>query len=201
MARPLQFDRDSALRQATALFWTQGYHATSLSMLLDCMGIARSSFYASFVDKRSLFMECLELFGQRTAAKMPALTTEAPLSVIGDFFAATLLNVKTEQLQRGCLLVNSILELAETDPQLSELSSKQLSIIQGAFEQALHVAAEQGRFVSTLSAAEAAEQLMIINQGLRVQSRKGTDKTQLWRSFQTSLRLLGLDPSATAVSR
>ena len=49
--------------------------------------------------------------------------------------------------------------------------------------------------------AEAAEQLMIINQGLRVQSRKGTDKTQLWSSFQTSLRLLGLDPSTTAVSR
>jgi TetR/AcrR family transcriptional repressor of nem operon len=196
MARPTQFDRESALDKATKLFWTQGYHATSLSMLLEGMGIARSSFYASFVDKRSLFIECLQRFGQRTVAEIPADNDDAPLSVIPRFFQATLLDVEAEQLQKGCMLVNSVLELANTDPTLSELSAAQLSVVQNIFEQALSAAAKQGKFTSTLTPSEIAEQLMIINQGLRVQSRKGIDKKQLWASFLTSLKLLGLEQAA-----
>ncbi|WP_161624275.1 TetR/AcrR family transcriptional regulator [Spongiibacter marinus] len=196
MARPTQFDRESALDKATKLFWTQGYHATSLSMLLERMGIARSSFYASFVDKRSLFIECLQRFGQRTVAEIPADNDDAPLSVIPRFFQATLLDVEAEQLQKGCMLVNSVLELANTDPTLSELSAAQLSVVQNIFEQALSAAAKQGKFTSTLTPSEIAEQLMIINQGLRVQSRKGIDNKQLWASFLTSLKLLGLEQAA-----
>ncbi|MEO1614160.1 MAG: helix-turn-helix domain-containing protein, partial [Pseudomonadota bacterium] len=49
-----------------SLFWRQGYQATSLADLLAAMEIGRSSFYAAFTDKRSLFIECLDLFSSRT---------------------------------------------------------------------------------------------------------------------------------------
>ena len=64
MARSPGFDRTKVLEAAMILFWARGYTATSLPDLLDTMGIARSSFYASFRSKRELFIECLELFGR-----------------------------------------------------------------------------------------------------------------------------------------
>ena len=63
MPRTPEFDRTRTLNRALKLFWARGYTATSLADLLEAMGIARSSFYASFGDKRSLFIECLEVFG------------------------------------------------------------------------------------------------------------------------------------------
>ena len=66
MPRNLEFDRSRTLEAAMKLFWSRGYVATSLAELLDTMSIARSSFYASFGDKRSLFIECLDLFALRT---------------------------------------------------------------------------------------------------------------------------------------
>ena len=51
------------LDAAEDLFAERGYTATSLAELLDGMGIGRSSIYAAYGDKRSLFVEALELFG------------------------------------------------------------------------------------------------------------------------------------------
>jgi AcrR family transcriptional regulator len=66
MARPIEFDKDKALDRALLLFWEKGYQATSLQDLLQELGISRSSLYAAFGDKRNLFIECLDLFAERT---------------------------------------------------------------------------------------------------------------------------------------
>ena len=70
MARPVEFDRDYAVDASMKVFWSKGYSATSLQDLLDSTGIARSSFYAAFGDKRSLFIEALRLFSRRTQAML-----------------------------------------------------------------------------------------------------------------------------------
>ena len=66
MARPIEFDTGAARDSAMLLFWRKGYLASSLPELLEEMGISRGSFYAAFRDKRSLFVECLDLFAERT---------------------------------------------------------------------------------------------------------------------------------------
>lgn len=202
MPRTLEFDRERALIRAMKLFWAQGYNATSLSALLNSMEIQRSSFYASFGDKKSLFIECLRLFGERTAklALADDDQQQAPEQQIWRFFAATLLDVPDARLQHGCLLVNSILELADTDPQLCALSSQQLAAVERALESALEQARQQGRWHSQLSATQAARYLTTINQGLRVQSRKGLSRQELWDSLETALQLIGLPPRGAPAS-
>ncbi|RZO84206.1 MAG: TetR/AcrR family transcriptional regulator [Oceanococcus sp.] len=194
MPRPLEFDRDRAVVRAMKLFWSQGYKATSLAALLDTMGIQRSSFYASFGDKRSLFIECLKLFGQRTAdlAIQPVDADTRPEQLIHTFFAVTLMNVPEDRLHNGCLLVNSILELADTDDELSKLATQMLGYVEKAFEQALQAARQEGRWHSDLSPRQAAQILMLINQGVRVQSRKRTPREEIWSTLADALALIGL---------
>ncbi len=198
MPRPLEFDRQRALISAMKVFWSQGYEATSLTALLDAMAIARSSFYSSFGNKKSLFIECLQLFGQRTQALAisDSRQTPAPL-MIREFFEASVLRPPQDRLQLGCLLVNSILELADTHPDLSALAAEQLGHIQHRFEQVLCSAEQNGQWHSPLSAQHAASYLMIINQGVRVQARKGVARTELWASVENALALIALSQAPT----
>ncbi|MDD3765285.1 MAG: TetR/AcrR family transcriptional regulator [Nevskiales bacterium] len=201
MARPPAFDRERALNQATKLFWARGYHATALPDLLETMGIARSSFYAAFGDKRSLFAECLRRFGRRTleithAAQPRSTDTADAGEMVRGFFAATILDVAPDRLRNGCLLVNSVLELADTDPELSRLSAQHLGDIEDAFEQAFDAALSNGTLRSLLSARDLARCVMTLNQGLRVQSRKRVPRETLWSTVENTLALLGLSRHA-----
>ncbi|MEG2981721.1 MAG: TetR family transcriptional regulator, partial [Stenotrophomonas sp.] len=38
--RPREFDKQNALRKAMLLFWEHGYEGTSMSMLVNALGIA-----------------------------------------------------------------------------------------------------------------------------------------------------------------
>jgi TetR/AcrR family transcriptional repressor of nem operon len=51
-----QFDRDAVLDPAMETFWQQGYAATSMQDRVDAMDINCGSMYATFGDKRSLFL-------------------------------------------------------------------------------------------------------------------------------------------------
>ncbi|WP_420428371.1 TetR/AcrR family transcriptional regulator [Algiphilus sp.] len=194
MARPLAFDRDRALRSATRLFWTRGYHATAMPALLEQMGIARSSLYASFGDKRHLFIECLDLFGQQTARLADAPPGAPATDIIWGFFHATLRQVPQEQLRKGCLLVNSTLELADSEPALRARASAQLECIERRFAQAFEAAEAAGTLKAPLDAVALARYVMTVNQGLRVRSRQGMPREALWEILTTSLGLIGLAP-------
>ncbi|TDE28361.1 TetR/AcrR family transcriptional regulator, partial [Actinomadura sp. 6K520] len=65
--RPRTFDRDTALAQATRLFWERGYEATSVGELTNAMSIRPASLYAAFGDKKSLFKEVVEAYGRSPA--------------------------------------------------------------------------------------------------------------------------------------
>ncbi|MER3115527.1 TetR/AcrR family transcriptional regulator [Bacillus altitudinis] len=48
LGRPRAFDREASLAQATRLFWSRGYEATSIAELTTAMGIGSPSLYAAF---------------------------------------------------------------------------------------------------------------------------------------------------------
>jgi AcrR family transcriptional regulator len=59
---PKQFDREEALSRAVDVFWEQGYLGTSIEDLLEAMELSRSSMYATFGDKKVLFLEALQVW-------------------------------------------------------------------------------------------------------------------------------------------
>jgi AcrR family transcriptional regulator len=62
--RPRAFDRTAALDRAMKVFWAKGYEATSMTDLIDAMGIASTSIYAAFGSKEALYAEALEYYGR-----------------------------------------------------------------------------------------------------------------------------------------
>jgi TetR/AcrR family transcriptional repressor of nem operon len=191
VARPLEFDRDDALQAAMQLFWRQGYGATSLNQLLQNMNIGRSSFYAAFGDKRALFVEALELFSERTRRILRESVQPDPAARIYDFFQHTLFDVPRRRAQRGCLMVNTVLELADVDDELSELATRHLKRVEAEFETLL----EECDAVS-LPPREGARYLMLVNQGLRVAVRQGRSRRELAGMINDAIVLLGLPTAA-----
>src|SRR5947209_3306000 len=79
--RPRDFDEGQALQSAMRAFWDRGYHATSIAELVEATGVHRNSLYATFGDKKTLFLAALDnyiegalqRFQEQLAAPRPAL--------------------------------------------------------------------------------------------------------------------------------
>jgi TetR/AcrR family transcriptional regulator, transcriptional repressor for nem operon len=189
MARPIEFDRSKALNRALVLFWRQGYQATTLADLLAAMGISRSSFYAAFVDKRSLFIECLDRFSVRTLELLQRARTQGPpVDALQKFFERNFISAGGAAAARGhwgCMLVNTVLELAGVDDDLSAQASRHLGDMQRVFQACLRDAG-----ATPAQAEELAAMLMLFNEGVRVSSRRRLPDPQHLQSVATTFRLV-----------
>jgi len=193
MARPTEFDRQQALQAAMHLFWRQGYTATSLQQLLTSMKISRSSLYAAFGDKRQLFMETLHQFADRTYAILDKVRQENnPAAAIQLFFSTTLFDVPARRMHRGCMMVNTVLELADVDHGLSQLAAQRLMDIEHAFAQCFEQAIASKLINTDKTPQQLAQFIMTINQGVRVASRSQAEPQELKNIIDTTLSLLGL---------
>ncbi len=70
MARTKNFDREEKLLLAMELFWQQGYADTSVSDLVNHLGINRFSLYNTYVDKESLYREALDYYLKKISFPM-----------------------------------------------------------------------------------------------------------------------------------
>jgi TetR/AcrR family transcriptional repressor of nem operon len=186
MARPPEFDRSKALNKALALFWRKGYQATSLADLLVAMDIGRSSFYAAFTDKRTLYIECMDLFSARVLALLErARADKPPVDVLQDFFEGNLVGGRAARPDWGCLLVNSVLEMAGVDDDLVARASNHLTDLQRYFESCLRDAG-----AGPAQAEELAAMLMLFNEGIRVSSRRRLPQSQHLQTIAATFRLV-----------
>lgn len=186
MARPLEFNRNAARDRALLVFWRKGYQAASMADLLAAMEISRSSFYAAFGDKRALFVECLDLFAERTVNFLGAARTEEPtLQGLKRFFELGLGRMGDGEPQWGCLLVNTSLEMAGVDDALSARASGHLSRVQASFEATLLKGGCAPR-----KAADLASVLMLLLEGMRVSSRRVLPPEVQRSQIETAFRIL-----------
>ena len=189
MARPIEFDRPKAVNRALALFWRKGYQATSLADLLAAMDISRSSFYAAFTDKRSLFIECLDLFSARTLEMLHQARAEMPpVDALQSFFERNFVGAHGAGAVRGhwgCMLVNTVLEMAGVDDDLAARASHHLGEMQRIFQACLQDAGAE-----PVRAEELAAMLMLLNECIRVSSRRRLPDAQHLQPIATTFRLI-----------
>jgi TetR/AcrR family transcriptional regulator, transcriptional repressor for nem operon len=182
MARPREFDRDTALEQARLVFWAKGYTGTSTDDLVKAMGIGRQSLYNAFGDKWQLYVEALAEYQQHSTSSH-AQRLQAPVSALQGFRDMLEgLAVDDDALRAlGCMGVGSACEFGSAEPQLSELRAKSSSYLRSRLIKRIREGQKAGEIAPTLSANDAANYLLMSMTGIQLAARSGAKVAELRR--------------------
>jgi TetR/AcrR family transcriptional regulator, transcriptional repressor for nem operon len=192
MARLKTFDEGRALDAAVDCFWSRGYEGTSVRDLADAMGIGGTSLYNAFGDKRSLFSRSLQRYAERSMrdriARMEA--GHRPCEAIRAFIAEIIERSLADRDRKGCLLVNSALDVAPHDAEIGKVVAGYLDEIRTFFRRNLEAAREAGQLPRGIEPAETAGHFLGVVLGIRVLARTGAKRKALEEVAGPALRLL-----------
>lgn len=165
-----QFNRDEALGKAMQAFWSRGYSATSMQDLVDAMGVNRGSLYATFGDKRDLFLSALRMFDENVRARLLATLAaqHGPREAIRQLFQVFQKEATLPGGNRGCLLTNTALELAAHDPEAARIVAESQRQIEAFFEARIEAGRAAGEIADGRSARDVARGLLAALLGLMV---------------------------------
>ncbi|GMG93445.1 TetR/AcrR family transcriptional regulator [Cupriavidus metallidurans] len=196
MARPRQFDAQTALSAAQDAFWAKGYHATSTRELTQAMGLTQPSLYNAFGDKRTLFLQALEDYLNHTLRERIARLegTLPPAQALEAFFAESIERGASDPQHRGCMLINTALDASADDPELAAIVAEELTTLGHFFERTIRAGQADGSIDPTLAARDASATLLSVQIGLRVMSRVMPDRALLEASVRPVLALLRRKP-------
>jgi len=197
MARPRKFDEDDVLDAAVRCFWSRGYEATSVRDLVGRTGITAASLYNAYGDKRALFGAALDRYVEGTvSARMQRCEALPPREAIESFFDEILRRSLHDREHKGCMLVNSALEMAPHDPDFQKIIAGVLQRLERFFLDCI----ERGHAAATITRAVAAESLaqhlLGVLLGVRVLARVRPEPALLKGVVASALALLGPTTSA-----
>ena len=198
MARPREFDEAVALDAAIQCFWSRGYEATSVRNLADAMGISGPSLYNAFGDKRALYRQALEHYVERGfCERVRRFESElAPRAAIGAFFEEIINLSLDDEERKGCLIVNSALELAPHDPEFQVALTRVLKDMEAFFRRCVKAGQDTGAISGALPADDLSRMLLGLLMGLRVLARSRPESELLHGLVRPALALLdGTAPS------
>ena len=180
MGRHYEFNRDETLSKAMSVFWQKGYKATSMKDLVEQMGIQPGSIYNSFGDKHSLFIESIKYYGEVVTSNTIKVLNdgESPAGNIRKFFQDTISRPADKQCI-GCLVVNTVVELAPHDEQVAEAVNTILKNIEKAFYNCLLKAQELGEISAESNIKALASYFASSTHGLLVTGKSAAGRQQM----------------------
>ncbi len=181
MARPQEFETSEVLRNAMHVFWSKGYEATSLTDILEATGLSKSSLYATFGDKRELFLATFDAYRKERLWHLHRILNEGRLArlCIESFFRQVLARSQDRASVQGCMTANEAVELAPHDDEIRQLVAEDFQTIEDAFAQAILRGQADGSITSHKEPRSLARFLVVNLQGLEVMLRAKTDRTSL----------------------
>ncbi|MDH6130910.1 AcrR family transcriptional regulator [Kitasatospora sp. MAA4] len=187
--RPRGFDRATALRQATMLFWQYGYEGVSVAELTRLMGISTPSLYAAFGDKRTLFNEVVENYGRTFGGFVATALEQEPTA--RDAFARVLHEAAViytdHEHPAGCLVITATTNVTPKDvdvaDMLRDLRRSNLALFRARIE--TDVAA--GLLPAGTDAHALAVFYAAVIQGMSQQARDGASTSDLESTAELAL--------------
>lgn len=180
MARPREFDEETVLTLAVEHFWEHGYEATSIRDLAHVMGLTTASIYNTFGDKRALYRRALDFYVERSFGdRVGRFETRPPREAIHAFFEEIIERSLADTRRKGCMLVNSALEIAPHDDEFQRVVAEVLVQVEAFFKRCVQAGQDDGSISRTQNASELAGMLLSTLLGIRVLARMRPEKDLL----------------------
>ena len=186
------FDVDGALDQATRLFWSRGYDATSMQALVDEMGINRGSLYDTYGDKRSLFIAALRRYDHRFRRdRLAQLEQEhTPKAAIQALFKGWVRIAIDDPDRNGCFLTNTALEVAPRDAEIGAIVATSQRDTEKVFVRLIRNGQVSGEISNKIDPRQSARSLLATLMGLLVLARSRPESTLLTSIADSALEQL-----------
>jgi TetR/AcrR family transcriptional repressor of nem operon len=191
MARPREFDEGAVLDAAVQCFWAQGYEATSVKDLMERTGLTAASLYNAYGDKRALFRTALNRYVESSiGARIARCEALPPRDAIRSFFDDILHRSLSDRDHKGCMLVNSALEMAPHDPEFRRTIAGALKRIETFFLACAEKGQADGTITASTPASALAQHLLGVLMGVRVLARVRPERPLLEGAIATALASL-----------
>ena len=187
------FDVDEAVDRAMKVFWAKGYEATSISDLVKAMEINKGSLYNAFGSKKDLFTRAFLKYDveNRHATIRQLEAMGDPVRAIEVLFDALIAESLDDAERKGCLLVNTALDLPNQPQDIQDMVTSALDGFEAFFERRINDGQKTGRIPADIDAKEAAQALLTLVVGLRVLARGTFDAAGLEAIRAQALRTIG----------
>ena len=192
MPRPQTFERSEVLEKAMHVFWAQGYEATSIEDLAQATGLARQSMYNTFGDKHAFFLETLKLYQKMQGQRMlGVLTTSSSVKEGFRRLFETIVDDAVSEIGcRGCMMVNTVTELAAHDAQIKRFADVAEAKKEDVFAEAIRRGQASGEISLEKDADALAKFLYNAVLGLRVRSTRTPEREGLETIVEMTLEVL-----------
>lgn len=191
VGRPLEFDPDAALDAAMGVFWSHGYEHTSMQDLLEAMDLSKSSLYQAFGGKQALFRRCLAHYADMFVGQLREKLAISPSGrqFIEDFLHSALEDTHSGE-PRGCLVMNTASEFAQSDPAIATDVARSIKRFRDTLRLAVERAQREGEIAPDRDPRVLASYLVSSMSGLKNQAKAGIDAKTLKDIIQVVLRAL-----------
>lgn len=190
VGRPKQFDPDVAVDRAMELFWRKGFADTTPQDLAAQLGIGKGSLYNTFASKRALFDLALRRYVDMRLAGI-AETLDGPGSATARLRAALqrLADADAALTSRGCLAVNTAVELAGSDEAAAGAVARLFDRIEDAFQGVIEEGQRAGEIATGRAPRQVASLLLASFIGMSVLAKTG-DQERLRQIVDAVMALL-----------
>jgi AcrR family transcriptional regulator len=191
MARPKEFDRDTALQDAVNLFCNHGYEGTSTDDLLQAMRISRQSLYDTFGDKRQLYLEALQQYVANSIADQIRALNSSTSVLTG--LEAALLGFASKSGTAdapGCMGIGATCEFGVSDRDVTALIATADKTLRSSLERRIREGKASGEISSEVDPRAAAQFIKATFAGIKIAARGGASAATLREIAQMAIRSL-----------
>jgi len=192
MARPREFDPSEVLQTAIELFWEKGYFDSSVDEIVRQSGVAKYGIYGTFGSKRELFKKALKQYAsdRHRGIQSPIRKPGASLPEIRQFFKRAVKLMTQDGAPRGCLIVNTGVELGFRDAEIRDFVTNFFQETEEVMEHCLTNAVELGQIEVSSNISALASYLITEFRTALMLAGSGCSRREIQAHLDIALRVL-----------